>query len=150
MSLQERMTRGTLTSTMRRASHPSECARCVAVAVGSAIKHQCLATWYLTPSETSNKIHDYPCTDLGRPNPAHQLENSDGDRFMGWVMREQKMLKGYLPRVIHHQVYSHTQIKIPDKNNNLREGVWTVRNLSRCSGPAKACLRRSVRLFLRY
>jgi len=29
----------------------------------------------------------------------------------GGVPREQKMLKGHLPRVIYHQVYSYTKIK---------------------------------------
>ena len=30
---------------------------------------------------------------------------------MGGVPREQKMLQGHLPRVIHHQVYSYTKTK---------------------------------------
>jgi len=38
--LQERLTRGTVTSTMRRAAHPSGCARCGAGAGSSAIKYQ--------------------------------------------------------------------------------------------------------------
>ena len=29
-----------------------------------------------------------------------------------WVPREQKMLKGHIPRVIYHQVYEYTQMKI--------------------------------------
>ena len=37
---QERLTRGTVTSTMRRAAHPSGCARCGAGAGCSAIKYQ--------------------------------------------------------------------------------------------------------------
>jgi len=37
---QERLTRGTVTSTKRRAAHPSGCARCGAGAGCSAIKHQ--------------------------------------------------------------------------------------------------------------
>jgi len=36
----KRLTRGTVTSTMRRAAHPSECARCGAGAGCSAIKYQ--------------------------------------------------------------------------------------------------------------
>ena len=36
---------------------------------------------------------------------------STSDRLrVGWVPREQKMLKGHLPRVIHHQVYQYTKI----------------------------------------
>ena len=40
---QERLTRGLVTSTMRRAAHPSGCARCGAGASFSAIKHQSLS-----------------------------------------------------------------------------------------------------------
>jgi len=39
---QDRLTRGTVTSTMRRAAHPSECARCGAGVGCSAIKYQSL------------------------------------------------------------------------------------------------------------
>ena len=39
---QERLTRGTVTSTMRKAAHPSGCARCGAGAGCSAIKYQSL------------------------------------------------------------------------------------------------------------
>ena len=39
---QERLTRGTVTSTMRRALHPSGCARCGACAGSSAIHYQSL------------------------------------------------------------------------------------------------------------
>ena len=41
---QERLTRGTVTSTMRRAAHPSGCARCGAGAGCSAIKYQSLTS----------------------------------------------------------------------------------------------------------
>ena len=40
---QERLTRGTVTSTMRKAAHPSGCARCGAGAGCSAIKYQSLS-----------------------------------------------------------------------------------------------------------
>jgi len=40
---QERLTQGTVTSTMRRAAHPSGCARCGAGADCSAIKYQSLS-----------------------------------------------------------------------------------------------------------
>ena len=39
---QERLTRGTVTSTMRRAAHPSGCARCDASAGCSAMKYESL------------------------------------------------------------------------------------------------------------
>ena len=34
----------------------------------------------------------------------------DSGLALGGVPREQKMLKGYLPRVIYHQVYQYTKI----------------------------------------
>jgi len=33
-------------------------------------------------------------------------------RCLGGVPREQKMLKGLLPRVMYHKMYSHTNIKV--------------------------------------
>jgi len=42
----------------------------------------------------------------GPEAPAEEHLLDDGDRLrVGWVPREQKMLKGHLPRVIYHQVY---------------------------------------------
>jgi len=49
--LQERLTRGTVTSTMRRAAHTSGCARCGAGAGCSAIQYQYLQVTDLEASE---------------------------------------------------------------------------------------------------
>ena len=42
--------------------------------------------------------------------------------FLGGVPREQKMLKGHLPRVIYHQVYYFTKRKTPIANLARKSG----------------------------
>ena len=34
-----------------------------------------------------------------------EIQENRVDRLFGWVPREQKMLKGHLPRVVYHHVY---------------------------------------------
>ena len=63
-----------------------------------------------------------------RPSRESTLRVSTGERppcisvdrlRVGWldgVPREQKMLKGHLPRVIYHQVYQHTKINFVPPN----------------------------------
>ena len=45
------------------------------------------------------------------PSVSKQLMNTLGTS-LGGVPREQKMLKGHLPRVIYHQVYYYTKINV--------------------------------------
>ena len=62
---QERLARGTVTSTMRRAAHPSGCARCGAGAGCSAIKCQSLCRTSLrskTPTATTRQVKAVHCS----------------------------------------------------------------------------------------
>jgi len=43
------------------------------------------------------------------------LRVSEQTASLGGVPREQKMLKGHLPRVIYHQVYEYTNIRVSEQ-----------------------------------
>jgi len=47
---------------------------------------------------------------------------------LGGVLSEQRMLKGHLPRVIYHQVYSYT--KITPSKRGLEEAGGRMRDIS--------------------
>ena len=80
--LQERLTRGTVTSTMRRAAHPSECARCVAGAGCSAIKYQSLVP--MKPARRVCRVARGPRQ--GQRHPRPPPSERDVKRFRGGLV----------------------------------------------------------------
>ena len=57
------------------------------------------------------------------------------DSGLGGVPREQKKLKGHLPRVIYHQIYWYTKIKLRATPGHTQEFAW--RQFSRFVGETR-------------
>ena len=53
----------------------------------------------MSPSILANEDHKNPCQPIGPSTCAFRVQTSSMDRLLGGLPREQKMLKGHLPRV---------------------------------------------------
>ena len=88
---QERLTRGTVTITMRRAAHPSGCERCVAGAGCSAIKYQSIKSGDgpCSPPKTNPHIpHSTPYTLRPAPYIPHSTHLHDSTSWRVWPRAE--------------------------------------------------------------
>ena len=70
----------------------------------------CIVRLYQTEHDIAGGEGLDPLLCPGQPWSFQDSVNSHGERLEGGVPREQKMLKGHLPRVIHHKAYSYTKM----------------------------------------